>query len=423
MARSKPEFQLNIERAVEYLRAGKMVILCDDPDRENEGDVICAAQYCTTEQINFMKRHARGLVCVPLLPERCDELNLPPMTDSNTAKLSTAFTVSVDAAEGTTTGISAADMARTVQVLADRDATAQDLNRPGHIFPLRYHPGGVLKRHGQTEGSIDLCLAAGLYPASVICEVCNEDGTMARQEDLQRFSTEHDVPIVHVSDIVRHRLTTETLIRRADRAQLPTIYGNFTVYGYEVPIAGEHHVALVMGDVRAQDAVLVRVHSECLTGDVFHSTRCDCGNQLDWALARIAEEGSGILLYLRQEGRGIGLINKIRAYHLQDDGMDTVEANIALGLPADNREYGVGAQILRDIGARKLRLMTNNPTKLVGLEAYGLEIVERIPIPLTGADSPQGHRYMETKVNKMGHLIQLDPDGSEGPVTATESAE
>jgi len=408
MTEPKPDYLKNIDVAADALRAGRMCIMIDDPERENEGDVICAAQFITPEIINFMKTHARGLICVPLKAPRLDELQLPLMTEMNTAAHGTAFTVSVDAAEGTTTGISAADMAHTIQVLVDPHTRPQDLNRPGHVFPLRYHPGGVLKRHGQTEGSLDLCEIAGLFPGAVVCEICNEDGTMARQDDLHEYARKHDLPIVHVADVVRYRLNKESLVRRVDRAVLPTLYGEFRIYGYEVPINGEHHIALVKGDIRAKDEVLVRVHSECLTGDTFHSTRCDCGNQLDWALKRIAEEGSGILLYLRQEGRGIGLLNKIRAYHLQDEGMDTVEANKALGLPVDMRDYGVGAQILRDLGARKLRVMTNNPLKMIGLEAYGLEITERIPIPTQGAQSPMGHKYLRTKAQKMGHLLDIE---------------
>jgi len=401
------DWRARVEQGAAELRAGGMVILVDDPDRENEGDVVCAAEFCTPEIVNFMKTHARGLICVPMLPERLDALALPLMSEVNTASHGTAFTVSVDAARGTTTGISAQDMSITIRALADPMTGADDLRRPGHVFPLRYQPGGVLKRVGQTEGSIDLCRLAGLHQVAVVCEICNDDGTMARAAELHHYSEKHGIPIVNVADLVRYRLTSETLVRRVDKAKLPTSYGEFTIYGYEVPLTVEHHIALVMGDLTKVDSVLVRVHSECLTGDTFHSQRCDCGQQLDWALARISEEGVGVLLYLRQEGRGIGLINKVRAYHLQDEGLDTVDANLALGLPADNRDYGVGAQILRDLGMRKLRIMTNNPQKLIGLEAYGMSIVERISIPLEGARSPQGHRYMRTKATKMGHMIDV----------------
>jgi len=408
-----------VEKAADHLANGGMVILVDDPDRENEGDLVCAAQYCTPEIVNFMKTEARGLICTPLQPDRLEKLNLPLMTDANTATHGTAFTISVDAAEGTTTGISAQDMAATIRKLVDPEAKPADLRRPGHVFPLRYHPGGVLKRIGQTEGSIDLCRIAGLYPGAVVCEICNDDGTMARQDDLKEYSEKHGLPIVHVSDIVRYRLSRESLIRRADRANLPTRYGDFTIYGYEVPMTGEHHVALVKGDVRQADAIIVRVHSECLTGDTFHSRRCDCGEQLEWAMSRIAQEGVGVLLYLRQEGRGIGLINKIRAYHLQDDGLDTVEANLALGLPADKRDYGIGAQILRDLGVRNIRLITNNPQKLVGLEGYGLKIVERIGVPLDVMLDSQNIKYLTTKVEKMEHLIDLGPNTLHADPTAT----
>jgi 3,4-dihydroxy 2-butanone 4-phosphate synthase / GTP cyclohydrolase II len=412
---------VRIETAAQALREGRIVILCDDPERENEGDVVCAAEHCTPELVNFMKTSARGLICVPMLPERLDELELPLMAEVNTSAHGTAFTVSVDAVLGTTTGISAPDMSETIMKLADSAARPTDFRRPGHVFPLRYLPGGVLKRVGQTEGSIDLLRYAGLRPTAVVCEICNEDGSMARQDDLHEYSNRHGLPIVHVSDMVRYRLSHDTLVSRVDTARMPTSFGEFTIYGYEVPVTGEHHVALVKGDVCQEDAVLVRVHSECLTGDVFHSRRCDCGDQLDYALRKIGEEGVGVVLYLRQEGRGIGLLNKIRAYHLQDGGMDTVEANQALGLPIDNREYGIGAQILRDLGVRKMRLLTNNPAKLIGLTAYGLSIVEHIPIPLHEVYHAQSVGYLQTKVEKMGHMIDMSdvPSGA-GKVPAAE---
>ena len=409
---SKPDYEVRIERAVAALRARGMVILCDDPDRENEGDVIVAAEYCSPEHINFMKTHARGLICVPMLPERLDELQLPLQAEANTSQFGTAFTIMVDAADGISTGISAADMARTIQLLADPATQPEQFVRPGHIPPLRYREGGVLKRHGQTEGSIDLCRIAGLKPTAVVCEICNDDGTMARADDLRAYSEKHNLPIVHVSDLVRYRLAHESLIDFVDEASLPTEFGDFVIRGYEVALTGEHHLALVMGDVSDGAPVLCRVHSECLTGDTFHSQRCDCGKQLEYAMHAIAQEGRGVVLYLRQEGRGIGLINKIRAYRLQDGGMDTVEANLALGLPVDKRDYGVGAQILRHLGVRQLKLMTNNPQKLVGLEAYGLEIVERIPIPLDHDHSPHVERYMKTKVEKMGHLLDAETFGA-----------
>lgn len=397
-----------VEAAVEQLKRGGLVILMDDKQRENEGDLVCAAQFATPENVNFMKVHGRGLICVPMTGEALERLELPLMAQHNTSLHGTAFTMSVDALEGTTTGISAEDMSVTIKALANPATRPSALGRPGHVFPLLYHPGGVLKRAGQTEGSIDLMRIAGLNNAAVVCEVCNEDGSMAREPQLQAVSQQHKLPLVHVQDIVRYRLVKDKLICFADSAVLPTEYGDFRIHGYEVPATGEHHVALVCGDVSTAEPVLVRVHSECLTGDVFHSRRCDCGPQLDWAMRRIAEEGRGVLLYLRQEGRGIGLINKIRAYHLQDKGMDTVEANLALGLPADNRDYDAGAQILLDLGLKDLRLITNNPSKLVGLESHGLKIKERVSIPLEIMYHRQSAGYIETKIAKMGHLIDLD---------------
>ncbi|MCC7478149.1 bifunctional 3,4-dihydroxy-2-butanone-4-phosphate synthase/GTP cyclohydrolase II [bacterium] len=396
-----------VEAAVEALRRGGMVILMDDKQRENEGDLVCAAQFASPENVNFMKAHGRGLICVPMTSEALERLELPLMAQRNTSLHGTAFTMSVDALHGTSTGISAEDMSITIRALADPATRPEDLGRPGHVFPLLYHSGGVLKRPGQTEGSVDLLRIAGLQPAAVVCEICNEDGSMAREPQLVEYSRQHQIPLVHIQDIVRYRLVKDKIIRFADKAVLPTEYGEFAIHGYEVPATGEHHVALVCGDVSTDEPVLIRVHSECLTGDVFHSRRCDCGPQLDWAMRAIAKEGRGVLLYLRQEGRGIGLINKIRAYALQDNGMDTVEANLALGLPADNRDYDAGAQILLDLGLKDLRLITNNPSKLVGLEAHGLRIVERVPIPLEIMYHRHSAGYIETKVAKMGHLIDL----------------
>jgi 3,4-dihydroxy 2-butanone 4-phosphate synthase/GTP cyclohydrolase II len=399
--------QQRVELAAAALREGGMAILVDDANRENEGDLVFAAQHATPELVNFMKHHARGLICAPLLPERLQALELPLMVQHNTSAHHTAFTVSVDGLRNVGTGISALDMSNTLHALIDPETRPADLRRPGHVFPLRYSEGGVLKRRGQTEGAVDLCNIAGLYPAAVVCEICNSDGTMARPKQLQEYAQRFELPLVHISDIVAWRLRHEQLIQRVSSARLPTRFGEFQITGYEVPLTGEHHIALVMGDISGEAPVLCRLHSECLTGDTFHSQRCDCGEQLEYALQMIASEGRGVLLYLRQEGRGIGLINKLRAYALQDTGLDTVEANLALGLPADKREYSTAGQMLRDLGVSRVRALTNNPRKLVALEGYGIEIAERVPIPLHGAESPQGQYYLRTKIQRMQHL--LDP--------------
>ncbi len=392
-----------VEEAIEDVRAGRMVVIVDSPDRENEGDLCMAAQYVTPEAINFMATHGKGLICLSLTPERIDELGLEMMTPHNSSPFETAFTVSIEAREGVSTGISAADRAHTIQVAINPDSGRGDLVQPGHVFPLKARPFGVLERTGQTEASVDLARLAGLQPAGVICEVMNADGSMARVPDLIEYCRTHDLKMITVADIVAHRHRTEKLVERIAVASLPTAFGEFAAHGYRSMMDGQQHVALVMGDVAGKRDVLVRVHSECLTGDVFHSLRCDCGEQLERALAQISSEGSGVLLYLSQEGRGIGLLNKLRAYELQEQGLDTVDANLALGLPVDSRDYGIGYQILADLGLTSLRVMTNNPKKLIGLEGYGLEVTEQVPI--VAEPNPVNERYLRTKVERMGHTI------------------
>lgn len=383
---------------------GEMVILVDDADRENEGDLIIAAERATPEQLGFMLRHTSGIICISMLGERLDELDLPMMVSKNTDVRRTAFTISVDARDGTTTGISSADRARTVQALIDPASTPSDLARPGHMYPLRYEPGGVLKRAGHTEAAVDLATLAGLYPAGVLAEVMNDDGTVARLPDLVRFAAEHDILLGSIADLIAHRRQQEKLVERLVEARIPTRHGEFSAVGYKSLVDERQHVALVMGEIGDGGDVLVRVHSECLTGDVFGSWRCDCGEQLDQALEKIAAEGRGVLLYIRgHEGRGIGLLNKLAAYELQDRGLDTVDANLDLGLPVDARDYGVGSQILFDLGVRTMRLLTNNPTKRAGIGGHGLEIVERVP--LTTVANPHNQRYLDTKATRMGHLL------------------
>ncbi len=401
-------FKFNkIEEAIEDIKAGKMIVVVDDEDRENEGDLLMAAEKVTPEAINFMATHGRGLICVPMTGERLDELNIKAMVEKNTDNHETAFTVSVDAVE-TTTGISAHERAVSVLKLLDPAATEVDFRRPGHIFPLVAKEGGVLRRTGHTEAAVDLPVLAGLKPAGVICEIMNDDGTMARVPDLMEYVKKHGLKIVTIADLIAFRRQKEVFVERVTEAALPTKYGDFNLVGYVNRLNGEHHVALVMGDVTSGEPPLVRVHSECLTGDALGSLRCDCGQQYAAAMENIAKEGRGVLLYMRQEGRGIGLINKIKAYALQDQGMDTVEANLALGFPEDMRDYGIGAQILADLGLHKIRLMTNNPSKIAGLAGYGIEVVDRVHIQLN--HNERNLKYLKTKKAKMGHMLKFKED-------------
>ncbi|MEJ7824617.1 MAG: bifunctional 3,4-dihydroxy-2-butanone-4-phosphate synthase/GTP cyclohydrolase II [Solirubrobacteraceae bacterium] len=400
-----------IDEALDDIRQGKMIVVCDDEDRENEGDLTMAAQFATPEAVNFMAKHGRGLICLSLTPERCDDLGLDLMASKNESPFETPFTVSIEARRGVTTGISAHDRARTIQVGIDPEAGPRDIVQPGHIFPLKARAGGVLERAGQTEAAVDLARLAGLNPSGVICEVMNDDGTMARVDDLVTYCQRHDLKMITVADLIAYRRRYDKLVERVVSTKLPTGFGDFQAVGYRELIGGKHHVALVKGDVDGIEDVLVRVHSECLTGDVFHSLRCDCGEQLESALAMIEREGTGVLLYLAQEGRGIGLLNKLKAYKLQEGGMDTVQANLELGLPADLRDYGIGAQILVDLGLSSIRILTNNPKKIRGLEGYGLSVTEQVPIE--HVPNPHNESYLRAKRERMGHTLHhqgLDVD-------------
>jgi 3,4-dihydroxy 2-butanone 4-phosphate synthase/GTP cyclohydrolase II len=397
-----------IPEAIEDVKAGRFIIVVDDEGRENEGDLLMAAEKVTPEAVNFMARHARGLICAPMTGQRLDELKIPMMVGENTSAHCTAFTVSVEAKQNVTTGISASDRAQTIKILIAPEAKPEDIARPGHIFPLRAREGGVLVRAGHTEATVDMARMAGLYPAGVICEIMNEDGSMSRLPELENFAQQFDINIVSIADLIAYRRHHEKLVRKITETRLPTRYAEFKAVAYKSDMDPDQHLALVIGDIESEKPVLVRVHSECLTGDVFGSMRCDCGEQLDLAMKMIAKEGRGVLLYMRQEGRGIGFHNKLCAYALQDKGLDTVEANLSLGFDADLRDYGIGAQILADLGLNQIRLLTNNPKKVIGLEGYGLKVVETVPIIVP--PNPHNRKYLETKQQKMGHILKLNTE-------------